>query len=136
MVSSAATNEQEAIRQLLKRINQAWVKGRLEELNECFDEEMVIVGPDFQTLGRGREACVRSYQEFIAAAVVHEYNEREPTIDVWANTAIAAYGWEIAYELNGQLSRESGQDLFVFARENGAWRAVWRAMLPSATQAS
>jgi uncharacterized protein (TIGR02246 family) len=136
MVSSAVPNEQEAIRQLLKRINQAWVQGRLEELNECFHENMVIVAPGLQAMRKGREACVRSYQEFIAAAVVHEYNEREPTIDLWANTAVAVYGWEIVYEINGQLSRESGQDLFVFARENGVWRAVWRTMLPSTLQAS
>jgi hypothetical protein len=120
----------------LTRINQAWVQGRFEELNECFHENMMIVGPGFQAMGKGREACIRSYREFSAAAVVHEYNEREPTIDVWANTAVAVYGWEIVYEIKGQRSRESGQDLFVFAREEGVWRTVWRAMLPSAPPAS
>jgi uncharacterized protein (TIGR02246 family) len=136
MVPSAVPTEQEPIRQLVKRINQAWMQGRLEELNECFHENMVIVGPGFQAMGQGREACVRSYQEFLAAAVVHEYHEGEPAIDLWADTAVAVYGWEIVYEIKGQRSRESGQDLFVFARENGVWRAAWRAMLPSTPGAS
>ena len=51
-------------------------------------------------------------------------------IDVWGNTAVATYRYEIAYEMGGQLYQEMGQDLFVFVRDGGRWRAVWRTLIP------
>ena len=32
-----------------------------------------------------------------------------------------------------EFKRERGHDLFVFVKAEGKWRAVWRAMLPSAS---
>ena len=43
----------------------------------------------------------------------------------------ASYTFTISYEMNGGSFNESGRDLFVFARENGLWRAVWSTLLPS-----
>jgi hypothetical protein len=36
----------------------------------------------------------------------------------------------MAWAMGGQSFREAGHDLFVFARENGAWLAVWRTLVP------
>jgi hypothetical protein len=38
---------------------------------------------------------------------------------VSGDTAVATFGWEIAYEMKGTLSRDTGHDLFVFARHEG-----------------
>jgi hypothetical protein len=123
--------DRERVRLLVQQINSAWRNGRPEELHQYFHEDMVIVGPDLRELGKGRGPCVKSYQDFIAATTVHDYKESEPVIDVCGRTAVATYNWEIAYELNGQVLRETGQDLFVFGLENDRWQAVWRALLPS-----
>ena len=45
-------------------------------------------------------------------------------------TATAQYKWTMTYVLGGQEYTESGRDLFVIARRDKKWLAVWRAMLP------
>ena len=42
-------------------------------LNQYFHEDMVIRGPDFQELCRGKAACVKSYQEFLVQATIKDY---------------------------------------------------------------
>ena len=121
---------QEEVRSLVDNINQAWLQGRPDELNRYFDDRMVIRGPGFQEMGRGREACVASYRDFLRAAKILDCELSDPQIDVCGNTAVATCRWRMTYELAGQRYQESGHDLFVLSFESGAWRAVWRAMLP------
>jgi hypothetical protein len=123
--------DSEAIRRLLQRINAAWREGRVEELYDCFHEKISVAPPGFQTRVEGREPCVQSYRDFLSQAVVKEYTESEPVVDVWENTAVATYRWEMTWEMGGQTYRESGHDLFVFSREAGRWWAVWRTIVPS-----
>jgi Domain of unknown function (DUF4440) len=92
---------------------------------------MVGVAPGFQARIEGRAACIRSYDDFLAAATVDEFDPSEPSVDICGDTAVATFGWEMAWSTNGQSHRESGHDLFVFSRENGRWWAVWRTMLPA-----
>lgn len=138
MASSPELNEREAVRVLLNRINDAWLKRPPGEisgvLQDCFDPRMVIKGPGFQPLAQGSKACARSYEDFVRQATVRCCKVSEPDIDLYGNTAVATYSWEMTYELNGQVYDESGHDLFVLTRDEGQWRAVWRAMLPSAAQ--
>jgi hypothetical protein len=53
------TAEQIAIRHLLSRINDAWIKQQGEAmttaLNECFADDVVMRGPDFAFIGKGRD---------------------------------------------------------------------------------
>jgi|SRR5436190_4834569 len=125
----------EEIRLLLKRINDAWLQGRPEAivatLNDCFHDGIVIKGPSFQTLGRGKEACVQSYVDFVRQAVIKKCELSDPVIDQSGDTAIATYAWEMTYELEGREYHESGHDLFVLARVEGRWQAIWRAMFPA-----
>jgi uncharacterized protein (TIGR02246 family) len=124
----ASAIDREEVRQLLKRISDAWRTGQPGKLHEYFHEDMVIVGPGYREMGTGREACVQSYEEFLRNATIQEYKESEPVVRAWGNTAIATYDWEMAYEMNGRAGREVGTDLFVFGRENDRWVAIWRAI--------
>jgi hypothetical protein len=124
-------DDREAIRELIRRINEAWLNRRMVELDHYFHEAMVGVAPGFQARSEGREACIKSYEDFMGAAVVDEFRESEPTIDLCGNTAVATFGWEMAWTMNGRSHRESGHDLFVFTREDGRWWTVWRTMLPT-----
>ena len=119
---------QHEIQAVVSEINQAWLSGRVDDLNEIFHERMVIVGPDFQELSRGRVACVKSYRDFLSQATIIDYRESEPVLDDWGTVAVATSPWEMTYQLAGQRYRESGHDTFVFKREDGCWRAVWRLM--------
>lgn len=119
---------QHEIQGVIAEISQAWRNRRLDDLNSIFHEDMVIVGPDFQELSRGRAACVKSYHDFLAQARILDYRESEPIVDDWTAIAVATSPWEMTYELAGTRYRESGHDTFVFKKEDGRWQAVWRLM--------
>ncbi len=121
--------EQTEIRELVKKINQAWLNGKVSELNSYFHDDMVIKGPAYQELCRGRAACVKSYEEFLAQAKVLDYKEEKLSVDVFGRSAVAISPWQMTYELAGKQYHESGHDTLVFTRETGRWLVVWRLML-------
>jgi hypothetical protein len=93
-------------------------------------------GPGFVFLGKGRAAAVQSYHDFVNQAEVKSVQLDEPQVDVAGETATAQYKWTITYVLNGQEYTERGHDIFVFARRNTKWLAVWRALLPEQAEIS
>jgi len=129
MTWSLESPDQQEIWRILRSLNQAWVNGQPEQIANSLHPDVVFVGPDLQKRMQGREACVASYQEFCCQAAIRNFSESEPAIDVCGNTAVAIYGFEIRYEMNQQTFQETGRDLFVFTREAGEWRAVWRTIL-------
>jgi ketosteroid isomerase-like protein len=131
---SGIAAEQIAIRDLISRINDAWIKQRGEAmtaaLNECFADDVVMRGPGFAFIGKGRDLLVQSYRDFISNAELKSVSLDEPDIDVTGETATAQYKWTMTYVLGGQEYTEHGRDLFVIARRDKKWLAVWRALLP------
>ncbi len=132
--------EQAEIREVLSRINGAWTKLRGEAmtsaLNECFADEIVMRGPGFVFLGKGRDTAIQSYHDFVTQAEVKNILLDEPQVDIAGDTATAQYKWTMTYILNGQEYTEHGHDLFVFARRGNKWLAVWRALLPEQAEVS
>lgn len=114
---------------LIRDANEAWVEGAPGELTEYFHPDMVIAGPDLAPVGRGREAAVASYEDFCRAADVIDFLELEPSVQVVGDTAIVSYAFRIEYEMEGERHLETGRDLFVLARGDDGWLAVWRAVL-------
>ena len=112
-------------------MNEAWLKGQTERLNQCFRDDVVVKGPDLQEMSRGREACVRSYADFIRMATVKEFQASEPVIDVFGSVAVVIAPWEISYRMNDQEHDESGHDLLVLTCQKGKWQVAWRAVLSS-----
>ncbi|UCE19548.1 MAG: nuclear transport factor 2 family protein [Gemmatimonadota bacterium] len=131
MIFNAEQQAREEIRQILKRINGAWMNGHPERLQDYFHDDMVISQLGIGRIGIGRQACIQSYEDFINRAVVKKITESDHTIDVWRDTAVASYTYEIDYEMNGEEHSDSGQDVFVFIRDEGNWLAVWRTLVPS-----
>jgi ketosteroid isomerase-like protein len=117
------------IRELVKKINRAWLTGKVTELNSYFHDDMVIKSPAFQELCRGREACVKSYEEFLTQARVLDYKDEPPSVDLFGRSAMAVCPWEMAYELSGKQYREKGRDMLMLTRETGRWMVAWRLML-------
>ena len=131
MTVNADQQSREEIRQILKRINEAWVSGQTEKLHGYFHDDMLISQLGIGRLGVGRQVCIQSYEDFVHRAVVKKVTESDHLIDVWGDTAVASYTYEIDYEMNGQEHSDSGQDVFVFIRDKGKWLAVWRTLVPS-----
>jgi hypothetical protein len=126
------------IRDLLQSINSSWLSEKPEELSgilaDCFHPEMVIKGCDLETMAEGRDACIRSYVDFIQQAKIAAFQQDEPDIQIAGETAVTSYAWKITYTLEGREYTEPGHDVFVFSRTNGKWLAIWRAMLTESAE--
>jgi ketosteroid isomerase-like protein len=118
----------------IERINRAWLDRRAADLVPSFHPALTMVLRGFGGRVEGREANVGGFADFCTQATVHEYRERDQQIDVFGNTAVATFAYEMVYERGGQRSRATGRDLWVFARQQGSWLAVWRTMLDLAEQ--
>ena len=123
------------VRDVVERMNRAWLEGTIEDLpaalEECFHPAVVIRGGDLEVHGVGRDACIESYVDFLEKAVIHRCVIEPAEIDMAGDTAMAVYGWEMTYEIDGQTYTEAGSDILALARTAGRWLITWRAMLPA-----
>jgi ketosteroid isomerase-like protein len=119
---------------LLDRISRTWLERRPGDLAPLFHPQLTMVFPGFSGRIQGREANIAGFEDFCTNAQVHEYREADHEIDVVGDTAIASFKYEMIYERDGQRSRATGRDLWIFARQDGQWFAVWRTMLDLAEQ--
>lgn len=131
MAASDGIRETDEIWRLVQRMNDAWAKDGPDDLASFFHEDIVMLHPDFTQRTEGKAACVASYQDFREQAAILDFKVSNPGIDVFGDTAIATYSYEIAYEMGGERFNDTGRDVFIFVRENGRWLAVWRTMIIS-----
>ena len=92
------SSDKDIIRQILLTINKVWSKGNPDDLNEYFHEDLVILSPELQRMGEDKGAFEQSYKDFMAQAMVHDYREMDHIIDVWENTVVATYAFDICFE--------------------------------------
>jgi hypothetical protein len=116
---------------ITQEINDCWVRGRTEDLEKHFHTDIVFVAPGFQQRLEGRAACVDSFRDFCASATVHDFRTSGPSVDVFGETAVATYSFEIEYGLGSESFSESGRDMWVFVRDQERWLAVWRTIVPA-----
>jgi hypothetical protein len=121
---------QQQIWHTVQKINKEWLNNKTEELAYYFHKDMVITGKDLHELSHNRAECIKSYKDFMMEAVVHDYKESDPIVNVIAYTAVISYKFDINYTMKGKTYQESGRDLFVMIKEDERWQAVWRTLLP------
>jgi Domain of unknown function (DUF4440) len=116
--------------EVLTAVNRAWRGGRLEELRSFLHPDIVIVGPDLTPVGCGRDACVQSYAEFLAAATVHEFDETQVRLGEYDHAAVVSYDYRIRYESQGVAYDERGREVILLIRQGEIWQVAWRLVLP------
>lgn len=133
MAEHEPTPDELAIRDLLSRINTAWLERRFDELTALFAEDIVLVAPGFAARLAGREASIETFREFMNRAAVTSYLEDDLRVSINGDTAVADFAWEMTWTDADTPHRQRGRDLFVFTRRQGEWRVVWRTLLPFAS---
>jgi prepilin-type processing-associated H-X9-DG protein len=119
----------DAVAETMRRINQAWLDGHVEDLASMVHPEMVMVFPGFAGRMQGREAFLAGFRDFCQNAKVHSFREDDHQVDVAGSVAAVTFRYEMVYERSRQRFRSTGRDLWVFQSHNKAWVAVWRTML-------
>ncbi len=102
----------------------AFVPRRLHA--RCFDADVVLVPPGFNARLAGRAAVIDTYREFLDNATVHEFELLEPTVDVFATTAVGTCPWTTEYSVNGRRWKANGHDVFALRETDGQWRGIDR----------
>lgn len=117
------------VRAVVRRLNDAWIHGRMDELAAAFHPDVVVVAPSFVARAAGREACVRGYADFVSHAVLHRVQVEPAEVDVFGPMAIAVCPYSMDYTMEGKRWRGDGRDLMVLVQEDGAWKVVWRLLM-------
>ena len=113
----------------MRRINQAWRDGHVEDLVPLVPPEIVMVFPGFAGRVQGKEEFLAGFRDFCQNARVHEFREQDHQVDIAGDTAVVTFRYEMVYERSGERFRSTGRDLWVFQNQSGSWIAVWRTML-------
>ena len=125
------TDEEREIWELIRRANRAWVAGAVHELGNLFEDGAVVVAPGLQARAVGREAILRSYEEYVHHARTHAFEELEHSVEVFGDVAAVTYRFAIRYTLSseGEERDESGQEVLMLRRGPGGWKVFWRAQV-------
>ena len=115
----------------MRQINEAWMKGRLDELASMLHREIVMAPPGFGGRAQGRDAILGGFRDYCENAKTVEFNEHDLQADVIGDVAIVTFRYDIVYERAGTRSRASGRDLWVLQKHSGTWLGVWRTLFDS-----
>jgi ketosteroid isomerase-like protein len=113
----------------MRQINQAWLKGQVEDIASMVHPEIVMVFPNFSGRAQGREEFLAGFRDFLQNATIQEFREHDQQVDVAGDTAVVTFRHEMIYERTGKRYCSTGRDLWVLQKDGGAWIAVWRTML-------
>jgi len=114
---------------IMRRINQAWLAGRVDALAPLLHPEIVMVFPGFSGRVQGRENFLAGFSDFCQQARIREFHEHDHQVDLAGETAVVSFRYEMVYERDAKRFRAVGRDLWVFEKQDSAWTAVWRTML-------
>ena len=113
----------------MRRIIQAWLDGRVDDLAPLVHPDIVMVFPGFAGRIGGREAFLAGFRDFCRTARIQDFCEHDHQVDVAGDTAVISFRYDMVYERARERYCATGRDLWVFQRQDGEWKAVWRTML-------
>ncbi len=108
----------------LRALNDCWTKSDGTDLVNYFHKDMVAITPSDRNRRVGRGECVKGWIGFAKVAKIHSWNEIDPQIQLFGDTAIITYYFDMSCEMGGKTINLGGRDMFVFVKENGKWWAV------------
>lgn len=117
------------VREAIRQINAIWLSGRVTRLGEYLVNDVVFTAPSFSARVEGLRAAIDSFQSFVRNARVHAFQESEFQIDVFDDSAMATYRFDMTYEFGGASYEEAGREVWLFVRVD-RWRLAWRHQLP------
>jgi hypothetical protein len=114
----------------LRKLNDCWTKADGKELVHYFHKYMVAITPTDRLRREGRDACVAGWVAFAKYAKIHHWQEIDPRIQIFGDTAIVTYYFDMSFDMGGQTIQMGGRDMFTFVKEAGKWWAVANQFSP------
>ncbi len=84
--------------------------------------------PGFSGQVAGRSAMIAGFEEFCAGSLLRRFQESDFRVSVIGDTAIATHAFDMDYVRQERSYRATGRDLWVLAKCDNQWLAVWRTI--------
>jgi len=122
-------NARNRVGQILNELNQAWVEGQVDRLEEFVHPDVILATPGFGERVLGRDAYIAGHRDFVDSATIHGFSEAAADVDVIEDIAVVNYCYELDYERSGKRYTSIGRDLYVLSNTAQGWLVVWRTIL-------
>ena len=119
---------QDAIRSLIRALNDAWQKEDWAALEGCYHKDVVLMPPDAGPPILGRDEVLETYREFCKVARLERFREVELDVFHFERTHIVHMRFEVDYALDGERYRDEGLEIYVLAPSDADESpvVVWR----------
>jgi general stress protein 26 len=135
MTDASTKQTRDQIWQIVQAINRTCIEGKgFEKLNPYFHDEVVMVSPGLATHAKGRDTCLRSYEDACSQMKFHKLDASDEHINTYGDTAVAYYKYECIWEFQGKKFDDTGHEILVFVRNSKDWQMAWRTLIPGSRQ--
>jgi len=121
-------SDHDAVREVVRAINDHWAAKRYDEIGRLVLDEAVIAVPGFGSRICGRGEYVRSYRTYDETVETREFLAEDAEVDVMGDVAVAVSRFRVVYVIGKETHRETGHDILVLSRSNAGWKVAWRTM--------
>jgi hypothetical protein len=108
----------------IRALNDAWTKEKGERLREYFHPRMVAITPVDRFRRKGAAKCIEGWQGFARATTIHSYCEEDPDIEMFGDTAVVTYYYDMDVTMGPNRLKLSGRDMLTVKKEGGRWWLV------------
>ncbi len=122
------TDEQE-IWQAVQAANSSWQSGNAEGARGVFHPSSILMSPWGEVLQESRDEIIEGYQEYTDAFRIQAFEEGEPDIRVYEETALVVYPYVLRLFEEGKKRTIEGKEMLVFHRSSEGWQVVCRMPL-------
>jgi general stress protein 26 len=121
--------------QIVQAVNRTCMEGRgFEKLKPYFHDDVVMVSPGIANHAKGRDTCLRTYEDVCSQMTFHKLDALNEHIDVYGDTAVACYKYKCVWEFQGKKFDDTGHEILVFVQKDKDWQITWRTLIPGSRQ--
>ncbi len=123
------------IMHIINTVNKTCKQGKgFDKLVPYFHKDVAMVPPGLTTHVKGREVCLKSYEDACSQMTFHKLDASDEKIDVYGHTAVACYKYDCKWEYQGKTFTDDGHEILVFVKEGANWQIAWRTLIPGSRQ--
>jgi general stress protein 26 len=135
MSDTTMKQTRDEIWQIVRTINRTCMEGKgFERLRSHFHDAVVMVSPGMSTHARGRDVCLRNYEDACSQMSIQKLDGSDEHIDVYGRTAVVYYKYDCVWEFQGKKFDDTGHEILAFVRDDGDWQIAWRTLIPGSRQ--
>jgi len=114
-------SEKNEVWAFVRAMNDAWTTEKGERLREYFHPRMVAITPVDRLRRKGSAKCIEGWQGFAQATTIHSWREEDPDIEIFGETAIVTYYYNMEVTMGPNRLNLSGRDMLTVRKESDRW---------------